>query len=101
MIKYYDSIEGAMSATVAAEKMATLASGVNSILSAFANAKFVGSFAIDEEDIGDKIFAESSFAEVGGNHVILIFVEKVCKVNFGCDCFLYLTLSTPFCRACQ
>lgn len=44
--------------------MAVLAKGVKGILSAFAAAKFVGSFIIDEEDIADKIFAESSFAEV-------------------------------------
>lgn len=60
------SAENTLAATVAAEKMAVLAKGIKKILSAFAAAKFVGSFTIDEEDIADKIFAESSFAEVGG-----------------------------------
>ena len=56
--------ENLLSASVAAEKMAVLAKGVKGILSAFASAKFVASFTVDEEDIADKIFAESSFVEV-------------------------------------
>lgn len=77
MNKSHDSIEGALSATIAAEKMAILAKGVKSILSAFANAKFVGSFSLDEEDIGDKIFAESSFVEVRGNKIVLVTVDSL------------------------
>lgn len=56
--------ENLLSASVAAEKMAVLAKGVKGILTAFASAKFVASFTVDEEDIADKIFAESSFVEV-------------------------------------
>jgi hypothetical protein len=44
--------------------MAVLAKGIKEILTAFTTAKFLGSFTIDEEDIADKIFAESSFTEV-------------------------------------
>ena len=89
MIKSHDSIEGALSATIAAEKMAVLAKGVKSILSAFATAKFVGSFSVDEEDIGDKIFAESSFVEVRGNQVVLVMVETLRKIDFTCDSLMY------------
>ena len=38
--------------------------GIKDILTAFATAKFVSSFTVDEDDIADKIFAESSFIEV-------------------------------------
>jgi hypothetical protein len=62
--KQFITAENTLAATVAAEKMAVLAKGIKEILTAFATAKFLGSFTIDEEDIADKIFAESSFAEV-------------------------------------
>ena len=54
----------AATAKVAAEKMTILAKGIKDILTAFATAKFVSSFTVDEDDIADKIFAESSFIEV-------------------------------------
>lgn len=56
--------ESALAATIAADKMTVLAKGVKEILTAFQTAKFIKSFTMDEEDISDKIFAESSFVEV-------------------------------------
>jgi hypothetical protein len=53
-----------LSPSVGAGKMALFAKGVKEILSAFSTSEFVSSFTVDEDDIGDKIFAESSFNEV-------------------------------------
>ena len=61
---YSNVTDSPTAAGIAAEKMTVLAKGVKEILSAFASAKFVASFTVDEEDIADKIFAESSFIEV-------------------------------------
>ena len=69
-------IENLLSASIAAEKMTVLAKGVKGILSAFAAAKFISSFTVDEDDIADKIFAESSFVEVNQRNIqhFLLFV---------------------------
>lgn len=82
-----DSKEGTLSATIAAERMATLAKGVKEILSAFASAKFIGSFTVDEEDIADKIFAESSFAEVRHCHGYLFFKLTLYRIANEIFCF--------------
>jgi hypothetical protein len=75
-------LENLLSASIAAEKMTVLAKGVKGILSAFAAAKFISSFTVDEDDIADKIFAESSFVEVNlhsAQHVfLLILLSKTC-----------------------
>lgn len=57
-------IDSTTSAAVSAEKMTLFARGVKEIVSAFKKANFISDFKVDEEDIADKIFAESSFAEV-------------------------------------
>ena len=59
-----------VSAAIAAERMTILAKGIKDILTSFAKAGFVSSFTLDEEDIADKIFAESSFIEVLTLHSI-------------------------------
>ena len=78
--------ENLLSASVAAEKMTVLAKGVKGILTAFATAKFVASFTVDEEDIADKIFAESSFVEVNGTfakNVVSLF-DRLCALMHAC-----------------
>jgi hypothetical protein len=56
-------IDGTTSAAISAEKMTLFARGVKEIVSAFKKANFISDFKMDEEDIADKIFAESSFVE--------------------------------------
>eukprot|EP00596_Hydrurales_sp_CCMP1899_P008757 CAMPEP_0119046522 /NCGR_PEP_ID=MMETSP1177-20130426/47189_1 /TAXON_ID=2985 /ORGANISM="Ochromonas sp, Strain CCMP1899" /LENGTH=350 /DNA_ID=CAMNT_0007019793 /DNA_START=116 /DNA_END=1168 /DNA_ORIENTATION=+ len=56
-------IDSTTSAVISAEKMTLFARGVKEIVSAFKKANFITDFKMDEEDIADKIFAESSFVE--------------------------------------
>ena len=70
-------IENLLSASTAAEKMTVLAKGVKGILSAFAAAKFISSFTVDEDDIADKIFAESSFVEVNQRNIQRFFLFEL------------------------
>lgn len=57
--------------------MTVLAKGVKGILSAFAAAKFISSFIVDEDDIADKIFAESSFVEVNQRNIQHFFLFEL------------------------
>lgn len=48
---------------VAAGRMGTLATGMESILKAFVECKLIDSFVFDAEDVGDQRYAEGSFVE--------------------------------------
>lgn len=65
--------------------MTVLAKGVKGILSAFAAAKFISSFTVDEDDIADKIFAESSFVEVNLHSAQHFLLLLSCSHTFVCD----------------
>jgi hypothetical protein len=54
---------GTNEVVVAAGRMETLATGVESILKAFAELKLIDSYLFDAEDVGDQRYAEGSFTE--------------------------------------